>query len=59
MDIVEHNIDINKYNRVCIQIDSLNRLSNYQMLDGSMLLVLDEIESIWNQINSFSNSIHM
>jgi len=55
-NINENSIDLNTYPKLIIQIESLHRINTMKSIrkDGSScdILILDEIESIWDQFNS-------
>ena len=53
MDIAGRNIKLTEHRRLIIQVDSLHRLS-FEQISGIDLLVLDEIESILDQLLSVS-----
>ena len=48
-DIVDNDIFAQKYPKVIIQVESLHRLSPYDDVD---LLIIDEVESVFDQFNS-------
>jgi hypothetical protein len=48
-NIDDHTISLNKYPRLIIQLESLNRVA---ICEKSDIVILDEVESIWSQFDS-------